>query len=73
VLATSTDSGGECGVIYDKRMGLGMPIIKGPPASLTCSLTQNLRHIYVRLADGTAVPQVKVVDLCSDWFASDFL
>ena len=34
VLATSTDSGGECGVIYDKRMGLGMPIIKGPSASI---------------------------------------
>ena len=33
VLADSTDSGGECGVIYDKRMGLGMPIIKGAPAS----------------------------------------
>lgn len=30
VLSDSTDSGGECGVIYDKRMGLGMPIIKGP-------------------------------------------
>ena len=29
----STDSGGEGGVLYDKRMGLGMPIVLRAPIS----------------------------------------
>ena len=27
----SSDSGGEAGVIYDKRMGIGMPIVLSAP------------------------------------------
>ena len=35
-LANNVDSGGECGVIYDKRLGLGMPILKRAPAASRC-------------------------------------
>ena len=34
-LSYRVDSGGECGVIYDKRLGLGMPILKRAYAGLT--------------------------------------
>ena len=42
-LANNVDSGGECGVIYDKRLGLGMPIVKRASAGLT--LTHDPSHI----------------------------
>ena len=32
----STDSGGEGGIIYDKRMGLGMPIVPRAPLFAPC-------------------------------------
>jgi len=61
-LANNVDSGGECGVIYDKRLGLGMPIMKRASAGLTLpdDLSQNHDHDTQLHADCFAVKTASV-------------
>ncbi len=69
MLADSTDSGGECGVIYDKRMGLGMPIIKGPLASPTLRTPAPPvpYPMIAHLSVGEKVALLSIGSLCLLW------